>query len=58
MAYLAHNLRPDRDQRDRVHDMRVALCRYYLNRVTTTQDREIVLQLLEAVGLGVETWSL
>jgi len=38
--------------------MRGALLRYYLARIANAEDRATVVQLLNAAGLGPETWSL
>lgn len=38
--------------------MRAALMRYYIARLSSDDDRTTVLQLLDAAGIGPETWSL
>lgn len=38
--------------------MRTAIMRYYLGRISDPADRSVVLQLLDAAGLGPHTWSL
>ena len=37
--------------------LRRALLRYYLGRLSTAEDRALVLQLLDAHGLGPNTWK-
>jgi hypothetical protein len=38
--------------------MRAALLRYYVNRVSSPSDQQVVVQLLDAAGLGPNTWRL
>jgi MoxR-like ATPase len=38
--------------------MRVALLRYYLGRVATPSDRATVARLMDAAGIGLNTWSI
>jgi MoxR-like ATPase len=38
--------------------MRVALTRYYLDRVAAQDDREVVGRLLDAAGIGAQTWTV
>ena len=39
-------------------NMRAALARYYVGRVASEEDRAVVVRLLDAAGIGPETWSL
>jgi hypothetical protein len=41
-----------------VRAMRAALLRYYISRLSSDEDRGTVLQLLDAAGIGPETWTL
>jgi len=41
---------------DPVRSMRSALLRYYLGRVSAAADRAVVVQLLDAAGIGPTTW--
>lgn len=43
---------------DPVRAMRVALYRYYLGRVGQAEDRAVVIELLDAAGIGPHTWNL
>ena len=45
------------DRKDATGAMRGALDRYYIKRVTA-EDREVVLRLLDAAGIGMKTWAL
>ena len=54
MDYLAGTL----GTTDSVESMRVALARYYLGRVAAKADRITVARLLDAAGIGLETWDL
>ena len=38
--------------------IRLALARYYVNRLSTSEDRKAVLRLLDAAGIGPNTWSI
>jgi MoxR-like ATPase len=38
--------------------MRVSLLRYYLGRVATPSDRATVARLMDAAGIGLNTWSI
>ena len=38
--------------------VRRALLRYYLGRLSTNEDRNMVVQLLDAHGIGPNTWTL
>lgn len=37
--------------------LRLGLMRYYVQRVTPGEDRKLMLQLLDAAGIGPQTWS-
>ena len=54
MDYLVSSVASE----DPVRSMRVALYRYYLGRVAQTADRAVVVELLDAAGIGPNTWSL
>ncbi len=45
-------------QEDPLYAMRVALLRTYLSRVSSEADRSVVIRLLDAAGIGPNTWEL
>lgn len=45
-------------EHDPVRTMRVALYRYYLGRMTHPEDRGVVVELLDAAGIGPNVWDL
>lgn len=57
IRFIASDLHPERSTRGRSFDMRASLCRYYVNRVSTPEDRVILFNLLDAVGLGLKSWN-
>ncbi|MEN0063732.1 MAG: AAA family ATPase [Myxococcota bacterium] len=54
MDYLASTLNPDDKS---VVAMRKALTRYYLGRVQAGTDQRVVARLLDAAGIGPQTWA-
>ena len=58
IRFLSNDLHVSRSGSSRTYDVKAALCRYYLNRVTNQEDRVAILNLLDAVGLGVKSWRL
>lgn len=43
---------------DPMRNMRSALVRYYVGRVSNPRDQSVVLRLLDAAGIGPNTWTL
>ncbi len=56
MDYLVANLHAS--QGSNQIDMRLALTRYYLSRCTNGSDQNIVMQLMNAAGIGLNTWKI
>ncbi len=54
MDYLGRAMAGDSS----VLNMRAALARYYVGRVASDEDRAIIVRLLDAAGIGPETWTL
>lgn len=57
MDYLAATVAA-RAGSDAVREMRRALARYYVGRVASSEDQQVVVRLLDAAGIGPNTWSL
>jgi MoxR-like ATPase len=56
MDYLASVLATGRARGS--FGMRAALLRYYIGRVSSPADQQIIVQLLDAAGIGPNTWQL
>ena len=57
LDYTEHRLKTSRHQN--VHAvLREGLERYYLNRMNNDKDKQVVFQLLDATGIGPNTWIL
>ena len=56
LEYLGSPLGDDAGQG--VRGLRTALLRYYLGRVADREDQALVVQLLDAAGIGPNTWSI
>jgi hypothetical protein len=54
MDYLAAAMTGD----DPLRNMRSALVRYYVGKVSSGRDQAVVLRLLDAAGIGPNTWTL
>jgi MoxR-like ATPase len=57
MEYLCSPL-AEHDGRLSVGPTRRALLRYYLGRAASSEDRDMIMQLLDAAGIGSTTWSI
>ena len=57
IRFIATDLHPERSSSGRSFDMRASICRYYINRISTPEDRVILFNLLDAVGLGLKSWN-
>ncbi len=57
LEYLASPLCQHEEKLD-ARAVRRSLLRYYLGRLATTEDRAMVVQLLDAHGIGPNTWTL
>jgi MoxR-like ATPase len=57
MEYLCSPL-ADHDNRLAEGPTRRALLRYYLGRAASAEDRDMIMQLLDAAGIGSTTWSI
>jgi len=58
LQYLASPLVSGAGQPGSPRLIREAILRYYLGRVSSQEDQGLVVQLLDAAGLGPNTWSL
>ena len=59
MDYLLNRLHQgDAKEQHTQMDMKLALTRYYLSRCTNGADQNIVMQLLNAAGIGLHSWKI